>query len=159
MQRCRLIYKSKSTSDYPSNEEIRDITAKATKHNAEQGITGLLVLSGNCFLQVLEGPYREVNALFSRIMRDPRHEQVELITFEALETHYFDKWHMRLVDLYDLPSGPRELLAGKYPNQDGSIRIPEHIHEVYALLLDAKAICASSPMTAKSGSGQAANIG
>jgi hypothetical protein len=159
MKRCRLIYKSKSTSDFPSNEEIRDITAKATKYNATQGITGLLVLSGNRFLQVLEGPYREVNALFGRIMRDSRHDEIELITFEALETHYFDNWHMRLVDLYDLPSGPRDLFARKYPHEDGIILIPEHIHEVYALLLDAKAVCAASPGSSRTGSDQTAGTG
>jgi hypothetical protein len=159
MNRCRLIYKSKSTSDAPSNAEIRDITAKATKHNAEHGITGLLVLSGNRFLQVLEGPYHAVNALFSKIMRDARHDEIELITFEALETHYFDDWHMRLVDLYDLPSGPRDLFARKYPHEDGSILIPEHIHEVYALLLDAKAVCAVSPGSPETGSDQTARTG
>jgi hypothetical protein len=145
MNRCRLIYKSRSTADYPSNEEIRAITETATRNNADKGITGLLVLSGNQFLQVLEGPYAEVNALFGRIMRDERHEQIELITFEALETHYFDNWHMRLVDLYDLPAAPRRILADKYPHKDGNILIPEHLHEVYALLLDAKAVCVSTP--------------
>ncbi|MCB1772984.1 MAG: BLUF domain-containing protein [Gammaproteobacteria bacterium] len=159
MQRCRLIYKSKSTSDVPSNDEIRDIMRTATRHNAEKGINGLLVLSGDRFLQVLEGPYREVNALFSRIVRDPRHQEVELITFEALETHYFDNWSMRLVDLYDLPSGPRELLTKKYTNRNGSITIPDHIHEVYSLLLDAKAACASSPGTPRTGSAEAASTG
>ena len=159
MHRCRLIYKSKSTSDFPSNEEIRAITKTATRHNAEKGITGLLILSGNRFLQVLEGPYHEVNALFCRIMHDPRHEEIELITFEALETHYFDNWHMRLVDLYDLPAGPRELFSRKYASRDGSIRIPDHIHEVYALLLDAKAICTSTPGSPDAGTDQVASHG
>lgn len=142
MNRCRLIYKSVAKADVPSNSEIRAIAEKASTNNQKNDISGLLLLTGNRFLQVLEGPYREVNALFASIMRDSRHHQIELITFEPLETHYFDKWHMRLVDLYDLPSAPRALLANKYSHEDGSILIPDNLHEVYALLLDARAVCA-----------------
>jgi hypothetical protein len=144
MKRCRLIYKSQAAGDFPSNTMLRDIEETARQNNSTHDITGLLLVSGNRFLQVLEGPYTEVNALFSRIVHDKRHRQVELVTFEALETPYFDNWNMRLVDLYDLPKGPRELMAQKYPHDEGSILIPEHIHEIYALLLDAKAICQST---------------
>jgi hypothetical protein len=141
MNRCRLIYKSEAIAEIPSNEMIRDIAEKASVHNAGEGITGLLVLSGNRFLQVLEGPYGPVNALFGRIVRDTRHGKVELITFEALETNYFNDWHMRLVDLYDLPGPERGILTRKYAHKGGEILIPEHLHEVYGLLLDARDIC------------------
>jgi hypothetical protein len=154
MNRCRLIYKSVAKADIPSNSEIRAIADKASSNNQKNGISGLRLLTSNRFLQVLEGPYREVNALFGTIMRDSRHHQIELITFEPLETHYFDTWHMRLVDLYDLPSAPRELLANKYPHQDGNILIPDNLHEVYALLLDARAVCAMADSVSKRSSSE-----
>lgn len=145
MKRCRLIYKSIATAEIVSNDTLRDLTEKAAKANAEHRITGLLLLSGNRFLQVLEGPYREVNRLFGNIVRDARHHDIELIAFEPLESAYFPDWTMRLVDLYDLPLAPREYLAAKYTNRDGVIAIPDQLHEVYALLLDARAACMSRP--------------
>jgi hypothetical protein len=56
---------------------------------------------------------------------------------------------MRLVDLYDVAGLSRDYLAAKYPNEDGVIQIPERLHEVYALLLDAKLICQSTPWASR----------
>jgi hypothetical protein len=145
MKHCRLIYTSTATADVVSNETLGDLAAKAGAANAEHAITGMLILSGRKFLQVLEGPTKDVNALFRNIVADPRHHDVELVTFEPMDTPYFDNWDMRLVDLYDLPKQPRDYLAAKYQHKDGIILIPEHLHEVYALLLDAKALCLTNP--------------
>jgi hypothetical protein len=146
MRRSRLIYTSTATAEVVSNEMLRDLARKAAEANAKHRITGLLILSGNRFLQALEGPHDRVNRLFCNIVRDPRHHDVELVTFEPMENAaYFDDWNMRLVDLYDVPGQSRDLLAAKYSHKDGVIRIPERLHEVYALLLDARLICRSAP--------------
>lgn len=145
MRRSRLIYTSIATADVVSNETLRDLADRAAAANAERQITGLLILSGKHFLQVLEGPHHHVNALFRNIMRDARHRDVELVTFEPMDSGYFDDWTMRLVDLYDLPRQPRDYLAAKYRHKDGNILIPDRLHEVYALLLDAKVLCLSNP--------------
>jgi hypothetical protein len=154
MKRSRLIYASTATADVVSNETLNDLADKAAKANTERHITGLLILSGNRFLQVLEGPHRHVNALYRNIVRDPRHHDVELVSFEPVDTAYFDDWSMRLVDLYDLPRQPRDYLAAKYRHKDGNILIPERLHEVYALLLDAKALCLSAPWQQPSAAGE-----
>ena len=151
MQLCRLIYKSRATDDAMSNHDIRKLVEGAAAANARNRITGLLLLTGDRFLQVLEGPYAEVNQLFVRIVRDSRHQDIELITFEPLETRYFDAWNMHLVDLYDLPREQRALLAAKYRHHDGSLDIPEHLHEVYGLLLDARALCLHAPWQGAAG--------
>lgn len=54
---------------------------QASAANADQGISGLLVLTGNVFVQVLEGAAQEVTGLFARIAADKRHRAVELVTF------------------------------------------------------------------------------
>lgn len=128
-----------------SNEELRDLVRQSAENNRARGITGLLLLSGGDFLQVLEGPSDAVNKLFNRIVRDPRHHDVSLIAFEQIGPFYFDEWDMHLVDLFDLPKLPRELLASKYSVKDGAVVIPERLHEVYGLLLDARTICRGRP--------------
>ena len=151
MRRSRLIYASTATADVVSNEMLRGLSERAASANAEHQITGLLILSGNRFLQVLEGPHRHVNQLFRNIMGDARHRDVELISFEPMDCAYFADWSMRLVDLFDLPGQPREYLAAKYAHKDGSILIPDRLHEVYALLLDARSLCISTPWQAPAG--------
>jgi hypothetical protein len=78
-------------------------------------------------------------------MRDTRHRDVELVIFEPMESRYFEEWNMRLVDLYELSKYPREFIAAKYKYRDGVILIPERLLEVYSLLLDAKALCLTTP--------------
>jgi hypothetical protein len=149
VENCRLIYKSRASTDVVSNEAINHLVEQSAQANEARQITGLLLLSGNRFLQVLEGPYHDVNRLYGNIMRDTRHRDVELVAFEPMESRYFEEWNMRLVDLYELSKYPREFIAAKYKYRDGVILIPERLHEVYSLLLDAKALCLTTPWKKK----------
>lgn len=103
------------------------------------------MLSGNVFVQVLEGSAVDVTELFGRICADKRHRRVELITFEPAPERLFDEWGLRLVDLYDLPGERRALMATKYAGANGDIAVPADPHLIYAFLLDAKYVCDSAP--------------
>jgi hypothetical protein len=156
MKLSRLIYKSTATAEVVSNRMLRDIEEQASAANIEKGITGLLVLTGNIFLQVLEGAPRDVTALFGNIIGDKRHRDVELVTFQPIGVRCFDEWSMRTVDLYDLPGDRRGLMAAKYAGKDGVIAIPGDEHLVHAFLLDAKFVCSSTPWRLTDGSDQSA---
>lgn len=156
MTDCRLIYRSTSSDKVIDNADLRALVRKSAEHNGAAGITGLLLLSGDSFLQVLEGPEQAVNRLFGRIVRDKRHRDVRLLSFEQIGPTYFDHWSMHLVDLFDLPKAPRELLARKYRSREGAVEIPERLHEVYALLLDARHLCLSRPWEGTEGDNPAA---
>lgn len=145
MNPCRLIYKSIAVEDPVSNESIRDLIDHSSRKNSDAGITGLLLLCGRHFLQVLEGPPEKVNALFQKISADSRHHTVELIEFRASAESMFEEWSMRLVDLYDLSGEKRALLMDKYEHADGEIFIPKQSARVISLLLDARAICLTTP--------------
>jgi hypothetical protein len=140
MSECRLIYRSVSTDEFVSNETVREIAEKGATNNRKQNITGLLVLTGREFLQVLEGPVVEVNALYQKICLDPRHNQVVLIKYELIRSRQFEDWSMRLVDLWDIPGTTREFLKSKYLTVDEVIQIPCDAMAVQSLLLDAKAL-------------------
>ncbi|MGF1547584.1 MAG: BLUF domain-containing protein [Thiotrichales bacterium] len=141
MNKCRLIYKSVASEPQLSNAALQALMQSSVASNRELRINGILLLSGTRFLQVLEGPEKAVNRLFNRIVRDARHHSVRLISYEPIGPAYFDEWHMRLVDLYDLPLPERECFTRKYAHEDGMLLIPETLHLVYALLLDARAFC------------------
>ena len=145
MNKCRLIYRSFCTDKLMSNEALRELIEQSARNNRAAGITGMLILSGDQFLQVLEGPDVAVNALYCKIIQDERHHDARLISYGPAEESYFDDWGMSLVDLYDLPKPVREILARKYRSKNGAVQIPERLHEVYAFLLDAKFICLGRP--------------
>lgn len=143
MPLCRLIYQSQTSWDLLSNALLRDLSLKSSRANAGRDITGLLVLSGETFLQVLEGPSEAVNALYAKLLRDPLHHDLVLISFEQIATRCFEDWSMRVVDLDDLAPSARAFLRSKYREVGGSIAIPEEAAQALALLFDARALCRS----------------
>lgn len=153
---CRLIYASTASEKFMSNDALRGLVQQCAENNRRAKIAGLLLLAGDQFLQVLEGPSKAVNALFRKICVDKRHRDLDLLSFESIGPAYFDNWSMRLVDLYDLPMGSRQIFMRKYQHENGVIHIPARLHEVYSLLLDAKAMCQSTlwdePVAAPPGS-------
>lgn len=82
-----------------SPADIRAIVEAAQRHNAEIGVTGMLLAFGEVFMQVLEGPTDAVRGLFGRIVADPRHRDVILIRSQRVERALFSGWSMRLLEL------------------------------------------------------------
>ena len=143
MPLCRLVYRSQTSWDNLSNEMLRELARASEKRNQERGISGLLVLSGETFLQVLEGDSKEVNELYAKIIQDKRHYEVTLISFEQITSRCFEDWSMRVADLNELPVSSRDLLRSKYPEEEGYIEIPDDSPRALALLFDARALCLS----------------
>lgn len=140
MSKCRLIYKSVAELDTLSEDVLRPLVEASARDNRKRKITGLLLLLGDRFVQVLEGPATSVNALFRKIVADPRHRDVQIVSYESIAEPCFSDWSMEILDLNDLPRTPRQVLIGKYPSRDGSISVPNSLPMIYALLLDARAI-------------------
>lgn len=140
---CRLIYRSQTSWDLLSNEALLELAQTSAGNNAEKRISGLLLLSGEAFLQVLEGPVDEVNDLYLKIAQDPRHGNLRLLNYEQITHPLFVEWSMHVVDLNDLPVAQRGFLAGKYPSEDGSIAIPAEDRLAFSLLLDARQVTLS----------------
>ncbi len=95
----RLIYASRSTQ--PTDEKlIRSILDQSDRHNAAAGITGVLcVCHGDIFMQALEGGRDEVNRLYAKLVRDPRHTDVTLLDYAEISERRFASWRMGRVDL------------------------------------------------------------
>lgn len=100
MKLTRLIYASITPSEM-SYAELTAILRSAEAHNAACGITGMLCYSGGSFLQALEGDRDEVNRLYNRIVRDPRHEQCTILSYGRIVARQYDDWSMKLVGLDD----------------------------------------------------------
>ena len=90
----RLIYASRSISGAVSREVATTIVAKSIQNNRVSDITGLLVIGGDRFLQVLEGPAGEVEQTFARVSQDPRHTDVTTIANGPGDKRLFRDWNM-----------------------------------------------------------------
>jgi hypothetical protein len=80
-------------------EELLAILRRSRSHNPALGITGVLCHSEGIFLQVLEGGRSAVNRLYNGITADPRHTDVELLSYEEIVERQFAGWAMGQVTL------------------------------------------------------------
>ena len=84
------------------------ILAQSRRNNPANGITGMLCVSNNVFIQVLEGGRDEVCDLYHAIVRDTRHEQLRLLAYEEITERRFGGWTMGQVNLAKV--NPSQLL-------------------------------------------------
>ena len=63
-------------------------------NNQALGITGALIYEDNKFGQVIEGPEKDIEALWQKIQKDGRHKNVRLIESKPISERSFSKWTM-----------------------------------------------------------------
>ena len=94
----RLLYASRPVAPL-TTAVVDSILAQSRAHNPRLGITGVLCYSQDLFLQVLEGGRDEVCELYNTIVRDDRHAQVRILSFEEISERRFGHWTMGHVDV------------------------------------------------------------
>ncbi|MBU3647020.1 MAG: BLUF domain-containing protein [Limnohabitans sp.] len=94
----RLLYVSRSV--HPETpEQTESILTSAREHNLANGITGVLCYGGGIYVQALEGGRNQVNALYTQIVKDPRHKDVVVLAYEEISERRFGGWTMGQVRL------------------------------------------------------------
>lgn len=71
------------------------ILVQARRNNARDGLTGALIVRGDMYLQLLEGPEAAVATTFAKIAGDNRHLAVKLLNRETVAGRMFPDWTMR----------------------------------------------------------------
>jgi hypothetical protein len=75
------------------------ILEKSDVNNKKENITGVLCQGSGLWMQVLEGERSKVNLLYSKIMADRNHHNVQLLSMEEIAQRRFGQWSMALVYL------------------------------------------------------------
>ena len=105
-----IIYKSEAVEGFDI-PKIYKMLSIARDSNSENRITGCLVYHKQQFMQLIEGPEKEVNALFERIKSDDRHTNIQFLGQHELEDRLFDQWSMAFHDFGD-PQGASQYKLG-----------------------------------------------
>lgn len=98
MYLVRLIYVSRVNTAFSAADAQQILTA-STHHNVPLGLTGLLCCDGRYFMQCLEGSRESVNARFAKIIADPRHRDILLLSYGEISCRQFAQWAMGYVAL------------------------------------------------------------
>jgi len=95
----RITYISRITNTL-SSKEIETIGIISSENNKQVNITGTLVCFEKLFFQIIEGDEKDVDRLYLKIGKDPRHKEVlRLKTEYNVSKRLFPKWSMRTINL------------------------------------------------------------
>lgn len=131
----RLIYKSRAEREIDW-DFVNQLIARSESKNKEADITGVLLATRTHFLQVLEGSFEDINRLFFRIARDGRHDDVQLVAFNCVESRLFGGWAMHAVGVFDFNQDLVDDLIAQYGEEEGSVKFPVEDWKVLALISD-----------------------
>ena len=89
----RIIYCSQAADDF-SPERLIALLALARASNERSGLSGMLLYSGQSFLQLLEGDSAALDQTYARIGVDDRHLNLRLLTSREVPDRLFASWTM-----------------------------------------------------------------
>ena len=90
----RLVYESTATGTTASIGNLAVILAESQRNNDRDGLTGALAAHRDRYIQVVEGPAQNLDALLRRLENDPRHRHLVLLGREPIDARLFGRWSM-----------------------------------------------------------------
>ena len=73
----------------PLSERVKDILVRSAANNRRDNVTAALLYDERWFAQVLEGDEATVSETFARVLRDPRHRDVQLVKMQLVSARWF----------------------------------------------------------------------
>ncbi len=83
-----------SAAEAMSTEQLLELLQQCLNNNPAHGITGMLLYGNQTFAQTLEGDEAEVDALYDKILRDPRHRNVKSLHRKVVIDRQYADWSM-----------------------------------------------------------------
>lgn len=114
MSNSRLCYRSTLTFSEMTlslQEELERLVAQSRINNLRDGLRGGLIMNGNTFFQVLEGPSNVLARTFARIERDRRHHAITVIDHRSEIVPLLPPAPLFFCDAFDAHDGVLASLA------------------------------------------------
>lgn len=91
----RLIYVSRVAPGLQDEDALlRSILEVSVRNNTAVAVTGMLLRHRDHFFQALEGSAAAVEAIYRRVRRDPRHQDLKLLQDATPTSRSFAGWAM-----------------------------------------------------------------
>ncbi|CAM4203586.1 BLUF domain-containing protein [Palleronia rufa] len=89
----QILYTSRA-SEGDAGTHLPDILFCSRRNNPELGVTGILLVHGDHFLQLLEGDPEQLDFVVDTIAGDPRHCDMRVILDRTVARPSFPHWSM-----------------------------------------------------------------
>lgn len=108
----QLTYRSRAAEGLTTSQ-IMEIVDEAVGFNNPHDITGCLVFDQGFFIQLLEGEKAIVEQLYTKIKKDKRHFQFEILSKGWTSERQFKSWDMGYISMEDYALGEKAELVSK----------------------------------------------
>ena len=88
-----LVYASRSAGPF-SEQDLIELLTSARARNEALRVTGMLIYSGESFLQLIEGDEASVEVIWDRIRLSPRHTNLRVLQDGPATERLFSEWSM-----------------------------------------------------------------
>lgn len=132
----QALYVSK-TSQPMSAEQLLSLLMQCRTSNEARGITGMLLYSAGTFLQAIEGEDDVIEDLLGKIVQDPRHEDIKVLSKKAINARQYTDWSMGFEQVSEEALGNIEGLRGfsvkdfNFDNLVGNIPVVDTLMQHY----------------------------
>ncbi len=125
-----LTYVSQATQPM-SDDAFSVLGIEASRLNALDGLSGLLVFNGTSFCQTIEGASDAVDALMERLRNDPRHDDLRIIDDGMIDARRFRSFDMQLLRVPEEKAAALHAARARLDSED-DVRARERIYETVA---------------------------
>jgi len=106
----QLIYRSEPFGF--DRAALAAILVGARRNNQRDGITGALICRHDLYLQLIEGSDAAIDALYARITRDDRHDNIRMLLSDTVDRRMFPEWAMLDDEMPSIAWSAAEVAAG-----------------------------------------------
>lgn len=78
---------------------VAQILETARRENKKNDLVGALYYGNGYFFQCLEGPQSKIDMLYSKLLRDPRHTDLKILSTSAIDRIGFTSWEMKFATI------------------------------------------------------------
>ncbi len=96
----QLVYASQQAVEFDGLRLV-SLLYTARDRNAALSITGVLLYSNGMFVQCLEGPPENVDAIYAKICLDPKHREIVVLQSIDTDERHFQTWMMGCAKVTD----------------------------------------------------------
>ncbi|NEV65158.1 BLUF domain-containing protein [Thiorhodococcus minor] len=97
-------------------EKLLGLLLECRRRNQALGVTGLLLYGNGTFLQAIEGDDEVIDELVSTILKDSRHENVQVLSRKSITEREYAEWSMGFEQVSGEDLGQVEGLASFEPD-------------------------------------------
>jgi len=94
---CSTATFAESNQSAGIEKEVARILMQSRRNNPKRELGGVLHYGNGYFFQTLEGQRDNVNERYEKIVTDPRHRDVELLSVQRVSDRLFPDWSMKYV--------------------------------------------------------------